>query len=636
MGTNAPLEDVLRRLESLRDDLLELEAAHRDALDAVPADARPSARNLLHYLALRRHDVRPLQGDLWRWGLSSLGRAEAQVLANLDAVRRAVQRMLGRSPNEGVGDGGGAPGDELDVGEGSSLLQERANRALGPLTGDRASRIMVTMPSDAGRDPGLVHRLARAGMGIARINTAHDDAVTWKAIADRVREAERDTGRRLLIAFDLAGPKLRTGPVGEGPQVLRVRPRRDELGGVRAPARVALVSGPDVAPRAAEAGTPHVPVVGAGGRDGTDLLRSARPGDRLRLIDARGRRRRFRVDEVVQGQGGGVSVTVEGDRTTYLVPGLRLELVRGDETVGYAELGPLPPREAPILLGVGDRLRVDRDPAPGTNAVRDADGRVVRAARVSCPVGEVFRDARVGQRILFDDGEIQGLIRGADGDGLDVETTRVAGGVGKLRGEKGINLPDTALNVPALTDEDRAHLAAVVKHADLVSMSFVQRPEDVDDLVDALDGLGRSDVGIVLKIETSRGFRTLPGILFRALQRRSDVAVMLARGDLAVEVGFERLAELQEEILWLAEAAHIPTIWATQVLESLAKTGVPSRAEVTDAMAGTRAECVMLNKGPHVDEAVEFLVDVIARSRGHQEKKRPMLRRLRVADFDRL
>ena len=101
----------------------------------------------------------------------------------------------------------------------------------------------------------------------------------------------------------------------------------------------------------------------------------------------------------------------------------------------------------------------------------------------------------------------------------------------------------------------------------------------------------------MLKIETQAAFNRLPMLLLAAM-RHPPVAVMVARGDLGVEVGFERLSEVQEEILWLCEAAHVPVIWATQVLESLAKGGMPSRAEVTDAAMGSRAECVMLNKGP--------------------------------------
>jgi pyruvate kinase len=107
---------------------------------------------------------------------------------------------------------------------------------------------------------------------------------------------------------------------------------------------------------------------------------------------------------------------------------------------------------------------------------------------------------------------------------------------------------------------------------------------------------------------------------------------MIARGDLAVECGYERLAELQEEILWVCEAAHAPVIWATQVLEQLSREGQPSRAEVTDAAMGVRAECVMLNKGPYVVETVKALDDILRRMQEHQSKKRSMLRRLQLAE----
>jgi len=115
--------------------------------------------------------------------------------------------------------------------------------------------------------------------------------------------------------------------------------------------------------------------------------------------------------------------------------------------------------------------------------------------------------------------------------------------------------------------------------------------------------------------------------------RSPPVGVMVARGDLAVEVGYDRLAEVQEEILWLCEAAPMPVVWAIQVLESLAKRGQASRAEVTDAAMSGRAECVMLNKGPYVVEAVRFLDNVLHGMKLHQEKTRSLLRRLSVSSL---
>ena len=87
-----------------------------------------------------------------------------------------------------------------------------------------------------------------------------------------------------------------------------------------------------------------------------------------------------------------------------------------------------------------------------------------------------------------------------------------------------------------------------------------------------------------------------------------------------MECGFERLAELQEELFWLWEACHLPVIWATQVLENLTQTGIPTRAEITDAAMAMRAECVMLNRGPHIRDAVAALVNIIKKMEHHQYK----------------
>lgn len=187
------------------------------------------------------------------------------------------------------------------------------------------------------------------------------------------------------------------------------------------------------------------------------------------------------------------------------------------------------------------------------------------------------------------------------------------------------------MHLPALTARDITDLEFVVRHADLVGLSFASCVEDVEALISHLDRLQGKPIAIMLKIETRRGFENLPKMLLTAM-RSPGVAVMIARGDLAVECGFDRLAEIQEEILWICEAAHCPVIWATQVLETLAKDGRPSRAEITDAAMGDRAECIMLNKGPHVVAAMAMLKDVHKRMEAHQKKKSSMLRKLNLAN----
>jgi pyruvate kinase len=579
-------------LLAVRASAFALEAERQADIERVAEDDRPSARNLLHYLALRQHDIRPLQGELARRGLSSLGGAEGHVVATIDAVLSHF---------------GGAP-DPRSLGaptwsSSQALLARHTVAALGPASASARARLMVTLPGSAATDAALVRALVEAGMDLARINTAHDDAATWAALADLVRSEAARAGRQVRVAVDLAGPKLRTGPLPPGPPVVKVRPRRGPDGVVQLPAHVRFTTTGRTPGRAG----PDVTVVPVSG----GVFDGARVGDEVVLRDTRGRRRHLTV---IQVNDDGVDTVT--DRTAYLGTGTELELRREGEPVAVGEVGPLPATDAFLRLRRGDRLRIRRGRALG------------EPATTSCELDDVFGAVAVGHRLLLDDGTIEAVVEEAGADYIDVRVARPQ--AAKLKAEKGINLPDTQLAARALTDEDREALAAVAPLADLVSLSFVQSPEDLDELRSALDELGHPDVPVGLKIEHAAAFEALPRLLLRALQG-PPVAVMVARGDLAVEVGFDRLAEVQEEVLWLCEAAHLPVIWATQVAESMAKEGVPTRAEVTDAAWASRAECVMLNKGPHIVDAIHFLEDIFRRMQEHQDKRTSLLRRLSVS-----
>jgi pyruvate kinase len=181
-----------------------------------------------------------------------------------------------------------------------------------------------------------------------------------------------------------------------------------------------------------------------------------------------------------------------------------------------------------------------------------------------------------------------------------------------------------------LTEKDRNDLPFVARKADAVNLSFVNQASDVKTLQQELEKYEAS-VGIVLKIETRNGFKNLPEILLQAMQTY-PVGIMVARGDLAIETGWENFATIQEEIMRLGEAAHIPVIWATQVLESLAKKGVPTRSEITDAALAQRAECVMLNKGPYIEKALKILNEILVKMQNHQEKRQTILPRLKYSE----
>lgn len=476
-------EHLIPAMVELREHALEVESDLQNEISRVHTGFRDSARNLAHYLALRRSDVRELQDELTFLGLSSLGRSESCVMWTLENIIDILHQIEGldRTVVPEVA-------TTVDARTGPMYLTDHARKLLGPPDADRNARIMVTMPSEAALDPAMIHDLVGAGMDIMRINCAHDDIDAWLKMVAHLRMAEQAFQRQCKVYVDLAGPKLRIGPMEQ------------------------------------------------------------------------------------------------------------------------------------VRVNIGDVIRIQRDVTMGDHPVK-----------IPCTLREIFTCVREGEAIWFDDGKIGGVIRTVDADGFGVELTRVKTGGAWLREEKGINLPDTKIDVDALTEKDLHDLAVMGKHADIVGMSFVRSAADVARLFEAMDLHHLHGRGVVIKIETREGFEHLPRILLEGLTS-PPFGVMVARGDLAVEVGYERLAEVQEEILWLCEAAHVPVIWATQVLEGMAKKGTPTRAEVSDAAMSVRAECVMLNKGPYITDTVRFLSDVLNRMAAHQSKKRTLLRRLHVSD----
>ncbi len=456
-----------------RADFAGLAGRHEAALD-----------NLALYLAFRRIDIRPLQQRLMALGLSSLGRAEGRLLPVFDAVIAALAGLAGETAPQRTP-------DEATFFFGQAQLEQATGALFGRPPAHRRGRIMVTLSSEAALDPDHVSDLVRAGMDVARINCAHDDASAWAAMADHVRHAGRAQDRDIPILMDIAGPKIRTG---------RVHPHK----------------GPKL-----------------------------ETGDRFEL---RG--------------GGGPESKHEGARAIVSPPDIVTRLERG-------------------------------------------------------------------HRVLYDDGKLTGMVEQCEDGVARLRVTHARTGGARLKPEKGLNFLDTALNLAPLTDKDTRDLEAIARCADMVGYSFITCPEDIDRLEAALDHYGDAGrrLGLVLKIEQPAAVANLPRLMARALRHRA-LSVMIARGDLAAEIGFERTAEMQEEMLWLCEAASVPAVWATQVLEGLVRDGTPSRGEMTDAAMAARAECVMLNKGPNVVEAIAALDRLITRMDAHVFKKTSLLRPL--------
>ena len=586
MGHCRSLDDAL--LGSLYDEIGALrEAVLADAeqmLRLVDGERARGRVNLAHYLALRGRDLRSLQERLACCALSSLGRSEAHVAATLDGLLALLAAVLDRPGPESV-----AP---ISFAAGRRALRDQRVRLCGPLPADRPSHILVTLPSAAAGDPRLAADLIAAGMDCARINCAHDDAAAWQGMIANVRAAAAAAGRECRILMDLPGPKLRTGPV--------VPAERLRLKGA-----VRLV--PGAAADADELGFP------------AQVLAALGPGDRLVLRDRRGKKRELIVetrDEAGFLHGSFPRAAEVGADTEF-----RLR-INGRRVALCAALCPPP---ADIRLFEGDALLLERSCRPGAPAREGGD-----PARISCGEPGILDQLRPGEPVWIDDGKIGALVERVGPEGVCLRITEAGPGGRRLLADKGLNFPQSDLRLPALNARDLRDLDFVVRHADLVGLSFAGSLADLEALRAALAERGTPELPIIAKIETARGVDNLAEMLL-GMSGRHPFGVMIARGDLMVEIGGERMAELQEEMLWLCEAALVPVIWATQVLETLAKKGALSRPEITDAAAAARADCVMLNKGPHLVRALQVLADILSRMGGHQDKKNPQLRALSLA-----
>lgn len=574
----AQLHRLLAEVRELRETCLAMEKQFENQAAEASPQSRHGVQNLLDYLALRKYDLRDLHSRLASLGLAPLGRSESNIMATIEAVIASLEALAGAEPSA-----------RTAFKTGPATLAKNADDLLGPAPKGRPVRIMVTMPGEAAHSYDLVRSLVETGMDVMRINCAHDGEPAWEAMIDHLRRANEETGRQCKVQMDLAGPRLRTGQIHRGYHVVRWHVERDRRGGVITPAQIGLIAGNGKA-----AGDVTLPVP-------EPLVRQAALGDIVRIIDSRGKKRDLRV---INRSDDACLCTCE--QSGWALSGASWSLRRGPDEIAAGHIGDLPFVEEPLRLRPRDLLVVTK----GENRAPAPHGDL---PHISCTLPEVFAAAKAGQPIFFDNGKIEGRICEVRSAHMLVEILQAGGsGEAKLGSGKSINLPETDPGISALTAEDRRTLDFAAKHADIVGLSSVRTPEDVLDLHRELAARGHSRLGIMLKIETRAGFDQLPMILIAAM-RHHPVGIMAARGDLAVELGFERFAEIQEEIFWLSEAAQTPVVWAAQVLQTPA-----------------RADCLMLNKSARVLEAVEFLDTVLHKTQAHHAKKRSLLRRLSV------
>jgi pyruvate kinase len=596
------LQRLIDELDSIVTRAEELEVLYADQLKVLHPEQVDSGRNLLHYLALRESDIRSLQADLAAEGLSSLGRSESHVLASVCAVRRAVRQMLGVDE--------ACPRPAVTFREGPERIRKQTNELFGRKLRGSSVRVMVTLPIEAAHDYGLVLEMLRAGMNCARINCSTGSAEDWNRMIEHVHRARESTGRACRVFMDLSGPKIRTGGLVPGPRVAKIKPGVDERGRVEFPAALSFV--PEGSTSRGGSGR-RLPV-------SAEVFGALASGRTVEFQDTSGT-----VHSVVVDSAREAFATARCWSHAFVETGDPIRVRDEDgSTIAEGSFGTLPEVQPHLYLAVGDTLVIHKDPRPGENAQGAEDGTDGTPAHVACMMPDILDRVEVGHEVVLDDGKFRGRVREAHPGEIHMEITHAAPGGARLKPFKGINVPESKTGLFGLTEKDRRDLPFVVEHADAVNVSFINHPDDVEDLIDELESAGAGHLGLILKIETLMGVRNLPGILLAAMEWPS-VGVMIARGDLAVEVGWTELARTQEEILWLCEAAHFPVIWATEVLANLAKKGIPSRGEISDVVMAERAECVMLNKGPHITTTIETLDAILASMQDYQTKKVTLL-----------
>lgn len=543
-----------------------------------------SAANLIHYVALKSLDIEQLKAELSSLGLLNLETVNPHVLASLSAGIQMLENLKSNSIASKTS-GEISNSKILSVQEKKEFTVNRMAKKgldsskllLGPLREQRTSHIMVTVGEEAAESETLITDLLKEGATIIRINCAHGNPATWNEIIRRVKRSSQMLETPCRIIMDLAGPKLRTDKLKSGPCIMKISPKKNAAGNVIFPAQIWL-SPQGGGPPPSHASPDAVLYV-----DGQEFLNKLEIGDNVTFCDARGKKRVLRISNKYSVFAG-VGLMAECKSTAYVKSGTEL-YIKGKKTkyaVGFVR--DVPPVEQFVRLRIGDLLVISRDSLNEHEISSSTFG----SPRVTCSSGYLFDSVKPGQPIAFDDGKIWGVIKGTSISEIIVSITHAGPRGTKLGSEKSINIPESDIHFEGLTSKDLMDLDFVATHADMVGVSFVRDVKDIILLRQEIAKRKLRNLGIVLKIETKGGYKNLPLMLLEAMKSPNPLGVMIARGDLAVECGWEKLADIQDEILSICSAAHVPVIWATQVLESLTKSGVPTRAEITDAASGRR------------------------------------------------
>ncbi len=568
-------EKLLNHLVHLWNDLLHYSSIQSTKHEIDPTN--PSKYNLLAYLAMQQFKQEGLNNLLINEGFTSLRHIHPHVLYSLNKMINYLSQ------------------DSCHFIEQPPMIQSRKARELkitrcDDLFGNRENDsfpIMVTLDRSMMESPLIFRELIEAGMTIARINCAHDNIFIWRQLVQKLKAEEHKINENAgkvvsncKIYMDLAGPKIRIKEFIKFQKTLHIK-RAGEIG--------YLAWNVDGWKHEDKQGTFLIHI------EKEIDLQQLQPNSIIHFKDKDEKDCVFTVLEKVSPTCFKVKVNQPArlnDNTVLITENAtRLRLIN------------LQKKQVKVKLKQGECLRVYKS---ATYSRKFNQKEVILSLGITIPTA--VKSVQVGDRMFIDDGKIFAKVVHVTDEFFDAQIVLTKKSTESVMLGKGLNLPDSSVytHVSAITEADIETLSLIAPIADLIGISFVHNPADIQALRLHLGQLTDRKIGVIAKIETKSAALALANILLEGL-KQDLFGVMIARGDLVVESGFEQFANVQEEILNLCQAAHLPVIWATGILEQLNKTGMPVRSELTDAYMGLRADCVMLNKGPHIVSSVKFL-----------------------------
>lgn len=235
----------------------------------------------------------------------------------------------------------------------------------------------------------------------------------------------------------------------------------------------------------------------------------------------------------------------------------------------------------------------------------------------------------VGDRIILSKGHVKGIILSKSDHEIKVLIKQTHKPKSKIYANSPITVPDSNMAYKAF-DFDPNLVESIIDKVDIIGIAGLQSHKDVSSFLDNSDILNLNKLGLIIHIDSNKAWLDLPMILIEAL-RHQKVGVMIDREQIGMDVGADRAVEVKDQILWLCESAHIPVIWSTNVLDNLIQSGISKPAEITDAAKAARTECVMLQDGPHVVEAVKLISTILLKMEQHSFKKKNLMRTLSIA-----